>query len=180
MKAIPNWAKKLDWYLIQRKALKYGLDQDLVAAVIQVESAGNPFAIRYERNYRWTFNVNMLAQDISCTPDTMEQMQKTSYGLMQVMGGVAYEHGLAREKDYDYRWPTSLIMPEMGVEYGCRHLKAKQRVIGDDPARIYAAYNAGSAIKTDGGLYINQRAVDRFYAFYLELRDADNKATDVP
>jgi len=47
MKAIPNWAKKLDWYLIQKKALKYGLDQNLVAAVIQVESAGNPFAIRF-------------------------------------------------------------------------------------------------------------------------------------
>lgn len=166
----PDWALRLDWNLIREKASKYDLEPELVAAVIQKESSGNTYALRYEPNYRWTFSVSDLAALIGCTNDTMEKMQKTSFGLMQVMGGVAYEHGLHREENIYQRWASCLVIPEIGVEYGCRHIKRKSLGLSD-VADIYAAYNAGSVRKTAGGFYVNQLVVDGFMKLYRELKN---------
>lgn len=167
---VPDWALKLDWDLIREKASVHQLEPELIAAVIQTETGGNTFAVRFERNYKYTFAIQELAEQIGCTVDTMERMQKTSYGLMQVMGAVAYEHGLLKEEEKFSRWPTALTLPSLGIEYGCRHLKRRANIHGDDAAAIYAAYNAGSVVKTAGGFYINQIAVDRFYSFYRALK----------
>lgn len=166
---VPEWAFKLPWELIREKASKHELEPELIAAVIQTESAGNSNAIRYEYRYRWTYSVNEFARILGCEPDTMEFMQKTSWGLMQVMGAVGFERGLLTEKNPEQRWPTSLLIPEFGVEYGCRHLKIHAKA-KEDVASIYASYNAGSIRKTPGGFFTNQKHVDRFMSFYRELK----------
>lgn len=89
----------------------------------------------------------------------MRMAQKTSWGLMQIMGGVAYELGFKG-------WPGELLDPETNLYYGCEFLIGKIFLYGDeDPARLYAAYNAGSP-RFENGRYRNQRNVDNFMLIY--------------
>lgn len=169
MARVPKWVYRLPWNLIHDAADEFGLEPELIGAVVQTESAGNPYAVRYEPVYRWTFEIQTLAQIVHCTTQTMEVMQKTSYGLMQVMGGVFYD--LGGHKNENHLWATSMIDPWIGIQYGCKHLRKKYRKYGPDPSAIYASYNAGSVIKTDGGFYVNEKAVDRFMNFYRDLTD---------
>lgn len=150
-------------------ALDHALDPDLVAAVIAVESLGNPYAIRYEKGFRHTYNVPYFAKMVGCTTDSMWVMQKTSWGLMQVMGAVAYEEGLA-DMNGDERWPSAMLNPKVGIEMGCRHLKRKFEAFGPEVARVYAAYNAGTPRLNDSGKFVNQVSVDRFLRYYRELK----------
>lgn len=168
---IPAWARKLPWPMIDDASRKHKLEPELIASVIMVESAGNPAACRFEPQYRYTWNTRDFAELIGCTEPTMKVMQKSSYGLMQVMGGVAYEHGLHHEVKSWQRWPTALCDSELGIEYGCRHLALKKREYGEDACRIYAAYNAGSVRMSKGGMFLNQRNVDHFYKYYKELTE---------
>lgn len=130
--------------LIERKAEKYGLPWPLVMAVVDVESSGNPWAYRYEPAYQW-----LVGQGLTPT----EQMaQRTSWGLMQVMGAVAREYGFKG-------WLTELCQPDVGLEYGCRHLKRYADRYRNWLDAI-AAYNAGSPRKA-GDVYVNQSYVDK-------------------
>lgn len=52
-------------------------------------------------------------------PATEEIARSTSWGLMQVMGQVAREHGLATE------FLSEMCSPEVGVEIGCKVLGYK-------------------------------------------------------
>ena len=166
-KKLPSWVFKAPWQRIHDAAERHKLPPELIAAVIQLESGGNTYAVRYEPLYRWTHMIASLANVAGCTYATMEQMQKTSYGLMQVMGGVYYEH----RKISDGYWATAMIDPDIGLDFGCRHLKQKFVQYGPDPANTYAAYNAGSVRFTPGGHFQNQRAVDIFMGYYRQLCD---------
>ena len=166
----PSWAKKFEFNLVERIAVSHGLSPHFVMAVAHAESAGNPFAARYEPDFRYLTRVDELAKRIHCTKETMAIMQKTSWGLMQVMGSVAYEHGLIDEINWDRRWPTALSVPAIGLNYGCRHLKLKYEKYGPNLSYVYAAYNAGSPRFDDAGRFVNQDAVDRVLKFYKELK----------
>ena len=159
---LPRWARDLDKTLIDRIAINHGLDPKIVIAVIHVESLGNPNAVRFEAAFKWFKEPQFLAKKIGCTLDTMVFMQKTSWGLMQVMGAVAYEHNLADEADPNRRWASALTNPSLGLNYGCRHLKVKFEKYGPDPTLTYAAYNAGSVRYGKDGSLVNEANVDRF------------------
>lgn len=166
----PSWIEDLPVSLINRYARFYNIDAVFLAAVVKIESGGNPNAVRFEPNYQYTSMIRQLADAIECSPATMEVMQKTSWGLMQVMGSVAFELGLAAEKDFNNRWPTSLLIPERGMTYGCMHLKKKINAYGNDVDTVYAAYNAGSPRMTEsGGFFVNQTHVNKFRQFYNAL-----------
>lgn len=175
--AIPKWAKSLKyWGLIHEQAPKYGLDPLVVAAVIQTESIGNTYAVKYEPHFslaRVYGELRDITDLLVTDTDTMEVIYRTSWGLMQVMGAVFYEHGGHRNPTYAGRWATSMLVPEIGIKYGCTHLKLKQERYGDDPERLYAAYNAGSPRHNETGMYVNQRQVDRFMRYYRELTDLE-------
>lgn len=172
----PEWVNKLPWPLIREKALEHGLDAEVIAAVIQTESGGNPYAIRSEAskymnqdgtvffnsNWRYFLEPDNFAGHINSTRATEWVGQLTSWGCMQVMGSVAREHGFKG-------WFPELCTFELGIEYGCRHLKQKAQRYSADPAELYASYNAGAPKKTVGGLFINQRNVDHFMKNYREL-----------
>ena len=165
-----RWMNKLDWALVQCVAKEHDLEPELVAAVVQVESAGNTYACRYEPKFKHVFRVPEFARLCGCTAATMFIMQKTSWGLMQVMGSVAYEHGLHTELIHNNKWPTALTNPEIGLKYGCLHLKLKYEKYGPTPGHVYAAYNAGSLRLTKEGKLINEDAVQRFLRHYEALK----------
>jgi len=79
----------------------------------------------------------------------------------QVIGTVAREHNFRG-------WFPELCRPELGILYGCKHLK-KFFGIYRTTEDVVAAYNAGGVRKTKGGMYENQRYVDKVMKIYRQL-----------
>lgn len=79
--------------LARAAATRYGLDADLVCAVIEQESNWKTFAIRYEDDFfnRYCFPL-FKNPAISATE---ARARAFSWGLMQVMGQTAREFGYA-------------------------------------------------------------------------------------
>jgi len=142
-----------DWIgLLPGIGQKYQIDPALLRAIIMVESSGNEYAARHEKGWKWLDRVMFFARAIFVTQDTEEAFQKTSWGLMQVMGSVAREHGFVGPLN-------KLHQPSLGIDIGARHL-AKFLLKYKDITAAVASYNAGSPvvdIKT--GRYANAEYV---------------------
>jgi len=143
--------------LIARAARQHGLPIPLVTAIVQVESGGDPWAARYEPAFftRYVEKIRVRAFG-GCSADTERSLRATSFGLMQIMGQVA------RERGFEGPYLTELCDPEVGLEYGCRHLAwLRGRYFATDGwPGVIAAYNAG-APRRDGDRYANQSYVNR-------------------
>lgn len=125
---------------IIKKAKKHNLDPALIAAIVIVESSGNPWAIRvepafwrrYGNNYHKIIEPSHPARVWLKYPDVFA----CSYGLMQIMFGVAVEHGCR------VSFPTELLKPDINLEFGCRILSKKiQRK--QDLTKGVLSYNGG-------------------------------------
>lgn len=137
-------------------AARYQLQPEWVLALVVVESSGNPWAWNPEPRYRYYWDARtgqpfrrptdteVLSEcppaDFHCAlgdPDQEWWAQSASWGLMQLMGAVAREHG--------FRGPylTQLCDPGTNLEYGCRHLASLMTWAGGDIERALAAYNGG-------------------------------------
>jgi len=146
--------------LIEKIAFEYGLDPDLVRAIVKVESGGDPWAVRYEPGFYRTYVLRMLSgrldppKPAGVSRATEARLRSCSFGLMQVMGQVA------RERGFEKPFLTELCDPATGLRHGCFHLKFMlDRYLGETP-RAVAAYNAGSA-RVKGGRLVNQDYVDK-------------------
>lgn len=136
---------------IQKYGEKYGIPPGLIRAIIEVESGGNTFAMRYEKNYPW------LAKPFDkfhWHAETEKQAQKTSWGLMQIMGAVA------RERGFKGSYLSELSKPELGIKFGCKHLKWNYNRYGNWNDAI-SAFNQGSNRKNEHGEYKNQNYVNK-------------------
>ncbi len=71
-------------------------------------------------------------------PPTEEIARSTSWGLMQVMGQVAREHG------FPGKFFSELCEPENGLEFGSRVLAAKLAAASGDRARALLLWNGGA------------------------------------
>lgn len=151
----PPWLKRVPLDVVSTAAMKHGLDWRLIAAIVSVESGGDTYAARYEPKYRYTFDVETIAAQCGCSPPTMKMMQMTSWGLMQVMGGVALEMGYPR-----HEFLTHLVVPEVGVEYGCRKLVELFKRY-DTIDKVIVSYNAGSPQYDADGAYKNKYYLDK-------------------
>lgn len=141
---------------IVHAATLYGVDADLMEALVWVESAGNPWAWNPEPRYRYLWNVRTgtpfraltEAERASETPpndfpviagdrDQEWWGQQASWGLVQIMGAVAREHG--------WRDPylPSLCDVERNLAVGCKHLKGLLLWAHGDRWVAVRAYNAG-------------------------------------
>jgi len=99
--------------LARDAATKHSLDPALVCAVVEQESAWDAHAIRYEPAFRTRY-VTPLG-----LPPTEEIARSISWGLMQVMGQVAREHGFAA------KFLSALCDPVAGLDAGCDVLVSK-------------------------------------------------------
>ena len=112
-------------------ASEHGLDPALVCAVVEQESAWDAHAIRYEPGFRARYVAPLELQP------TEEIARSISWGLMQVMGQVAREHGFQRP------FLSALCDPSAGLTFGCIALAAKLAAAGGNVSRGLALWNGG-------------------------------------
>lgn len=159
---IPIWLLSLPVNLIKIAADDNQINWEVLASICSVESGGNPHVMRYEPNYRWTYNVNQFAHSLGITVQTEEQLQKHSMGLCQIMGGLARsELGF---KDH----LSKLLDPKVNLDLGAKHLSKLLKKY--DEIDAIAAYNAGSPRKSAGGHYENQPYVNKVVSRLNDLR----------
>lgn len=140
--------------LIIKSAEHFRLDANLIRAICYVESSFNPNATRFEKDWRYFYEVRHFADRLEIPIE--EKKQATSWGLMQVMGSVARELGFTDKLEM-------LLTPDLGIFYGCTKLKSffHRKMCDNDEVKVIAAYNAGSPRMTIGGLFENQQYVDK-------------------
>ena len=156
--------------LVDLAAYNYSLEPKLIRAIAITESNLNPYAVRYEKAFKYLFQVDELAKKVGCTKNTMHSMQKTSWGIMQVMGAVAYENGLAERKDENERWASAMLNPILSIDVGCSFIREKVlKKSGLNPKSIYAVYNAGSIRLGRDGKLVNHDNVERFFKIYKSI-----------
>ena len=116
---------------------KHGLDPDLVQALVEQESEYEPYAWNPEPRYRYFWNVKTNAPFRSVTdaetvlkfpPDDFPALrgdsdnewwaQQASWGLTQILGAVAREHGFAGP------YLPAICDPIVNLDLGCLHLAA--------------------------------------------------------
>ena len=116
-------------------AAEHALDPALVCAVIEQESAWDPWAVRYEPGFLSRYVAPLYtAGKLSATEAYTRSM---SWGLMQLMGQVAREFG------FEDASLAELCDPATGVEFGCRVLAARLKRARDVSAALLA-WNGGA------------------------------------
>jgi soluble lytic murein transglycosylase-like protein len=111
---------------------RYELDPALVCAVVEQESAWDAHAIRYEPGFRTRYVAPLGL------PPTEEIARSISWGLMQVMGQVAREHG------FSGRFLSALCDPAAGLDIGCAVLASKLSAADQNAARALELWNGGA------------------------------------
>lgn len=143
------------WQSIQNESINQKVPVELIVGIIQTESAGDPFAMRFEPNYSYLVNYVVYAKQCNMSPDTEKMLQKSSFGLMQVMGGKSRELGFQKSL-------LELFIPENNIKYGVSLLKNLMDRYHDRPNAqdyVISGYNLGSALLKEGK-FINQNYVD--------------------
>ena len=132
--------------LVDPAATKNGLDFWTLVAQIEKESSGNPLAIRLEQDFRW-----FSPRGSQPTGDELE-FQRTSWGLLQIMGATARELGYAVPAT---PWPSSPLKldPAAALDLGCRYLAGELKRYGNIRDAL-SAYNAGHATPDNFGAYV--------------------------
>ncbi|MFY9805113.1 MAG: transglycosylase SLT domain-containing protein [Candidatus Acidiferrales bacterium] len=111
---------------------QHGLDETLVCAVVEQESAWDTHAMRYEPGFRMRYVAPLRL------PPTEEIARSISWGLMQVMGQVAREYG------FSGKFLSSLSDPSAGIAMGCEVLASKISAAGNDIWRALELWNGGA------------------------------------
>jgi soluble lytic murein transglycosylase-like protein len=100
--------------------------------VIEQESSWEPHAIRYEPAFRSRYVAPLGL------PPTEEVARSISWGLMQVMGQLAREHG------FTGRFLSTLCDPSTGLDIGCIVLADKVKAADCDLTRALSLWNGGA------------------------------------
>lgn len=145
--------------LIKIKSTKYNLDPDLVLAHVMVESSGNSNSTRYEPAFYKTY----IKNNISKWKITLKEAKDraTSFGLLQLMGQVAREFGFAGNL-------SELLIPETGLEWGCRKLSKCYKDYPGDAG--IASYNCGTPRLLPNKKFKNQEYVEKIKKYYNQIK----------
>lgn len=149
--------------LVRSTATAEKIDADLFLAICTVESSLDPLAVRFEPAWRYHYHPREFASRLNISPETETNLQACSYGLAQVMGSVM------RERGYSENLVKCFLDPSIPLVYAARHLRGFLIRYGTEPEAI-SAYNQGNARKTPGGLFQNQRYVDKVSQALRALR----------
>lgn len=143
--------------IIKKYANQFNIEPSLVAAICMQESGFEPWRARYEPAWPFFTFVLHYSQLLGITSETELMFQKTSWGMMQIIGDVA------RELGYDGHLPK-LSLPENGILWGTKKLSQLQKKY-DDPKDVISSYNQGSPNKSVTGQYKNQDYVDNVLVY---------------
>jgi soluble lytic murein transglycosylase-like protein len=122
--------------LARRAADAHALWPELVYAIVEQESSWNPWALRYEPAFYEKYIAPQIARG-SMVDSTESRARAFSWGLMQVMGQAAREHGFTAAS------LASLCDPAAGLEIGCRIFAAKLAAAEGNVARALLLWNGG-------------------------------------
>ena len=148
-----SWVASLPWKVIKEVANEAALDETLLSAFIHVESSNNKWAYRFEPAFKWVIDTDKHAKANGLSEASERNLQMSSFGLTQVMGGVARELGLTGSIFQLLDEKTNLLFCSKLLK---KHLK-KYSLLDD----VIASYNAGSPRKDASGRYVNQSYVDK-------------------
>lgn len=156
--------------IINEKAATYGIPAWLIAAVIETESGGDPWAMRFEPEFLKRYVPQTTSQRFGASMETERVMRATSFGLMQIMGQVAREFGCT------FPFLSELCLPENGIEFGCRKLKSLRDLHFEKLGwpGVVAAYNAGSPRTGADGKFVNQAYVDKVLNTGIKFKEGAN------
>lgn len=162
---------------VAQVAAAFSLDPALIEAVCLVESSGDPTAWNPEPRYRYFWDVRQQRPfrrvtdaevaakvppvDFPALAGDRDQEwwgQQASWGLMQVMGAVAREHGCRLPY-----LPALVRHERLALEYGARALRVCLAWAGGDVAAALAAFNGGRTADNGPGVAVkrNQVYVDK-------------------
>ena len=113
-----------------------GLDGALVCAMVEQESSWNRWAIRYEPQFYSRYVTPLIA--LERLSETEARARATSWGLLQVMGQVAREHGFSGAS------LAELCDPVCGLELGCKVLGEMLGAGNADVAVALRRWNGGA------------------------------------
>ena len=119
----------------RRAAAAHSLDPALVCAVVEQESAWNPWAMRYEPLFFAKYVASLYTNNKISASEAYAR--GFSWGLMQVMGQVA------REFAFDAPFLSALCDPEQGLSIGCKVLRKKFDNANGEATRALLAWNGG-------------------------------------
>ena len=122
--------------LARRAADTHGVWPELICAIVEQESSWNPWALRYEPAFYEKYIAPQTARG-SIVDVTESRARAFSWGLMQVMGQVAREHG------FDGASLAALCDPAAGLEIGCRVFAAKLAAAEGNVGRALLLWNGG-------------------------------------
>jgi soluble lytic murein transglycosylase-like protein len=141
---------------INSQAKLLNLDSILVAAIVATESSFNPFAVRYEPNFKYRLMPYKYAEINGITETTENFLQSCSIGLMQTMGLIARENGFTKNL-------LELTIPENSLSIGCKKLASLFEKYKDEN-KVIVAYNAGSINPNLGNVYKNSVYLNKVLA----------------
>ncbi|HXJ17936.1 MAG TPA: lytic transglycosylase domain-containing protein [Candidatus Polarisedimenticolia bacterium] len=113
-------------------ATRHNLEPALVCAIVEQESSWDAHAMRYEPAFRARYVAPLRL------PLTEEIARSISWGLMQVMGQVAREHGFCG------KYLSALCDSAVGLDIGCAVLAAKCSAASGEVPRALALWNGGA------------------------------------
>jgi soluble lytic murein transglycosylase-like protein len=125
--------------LARDTAEKFGLDPNLICALVEQESGWNTYAIRYEPHFYDRYILPLL-KDLVMTP-TEATSRAFSWGLLQCMGQTL------RETGFKGRFHSELLKPEVGLEWGCRVFKKKLERAAGDVKKALLYWNGGGRLE---------------------------------
>lgn len=133
----------------------------LMMAIIEVESAWDTYAVRFESKSPYEAQPEYLAKINRVTIETELTLQKFSWGLGQIMGSTARNIGM--------KGPLpSLCKPEIGIFWSAMYLKKLTCKYASLTDQI-SAYNIGRAMKRSDGTYANAEYISKVMAVLKDL-----------
>jgi soluble lytic murein transglycosylase-like protein len=128
--------------MARTRAEQFSIPPALVCAVIEQESKWDPWAVRYEKAFQEKYISPLIARGVlktfGASGHTEAVLRSCSFGLMQVMGQVAREHGFLGA------FLSEVCDPERAVELGCSHLAGKLEKANGNAAQALQLWNGGT------------------------------------